>query len=72
MNPDADCYLVRLGWGAAWDPSLPRRGQAGWAEHAAFMDALADDPWANGLLTIKERGALDGVAARDSPGARGA
>jgi uncharacterized protein YciI len=36
----ADYFLVRLARGAAWDHSRPRRNQAGWAEHAAFMDAL--------------------------------
>jgi uncharacterized protein YciI len=29
--------------GPAWDPSLGRREQDGWDEHAAFMDALVDD-----------------------------
>ena len=28
---------------AAWDWSLPMRRQARWDEHAAFMDALAED-----------------------------
>jgi uncharacterized protein len=85
----ADYYLVRLARGASWDQTRPRRSQAGWNEHAAFMDALteegivilggpigegdgedsllivelenqaavrtrlADDPWLNGVLTIK-------------------
>jgi uncharacterized protein YciI len=35
-------YLVERGKGPAWDHSRPRREQAGWDEHAAFMDALAD------------------------------
>jgi len=39
----ASYYLVRLARGAAWDHSVPRRQQAGWAEHAAFMDALVDE-----------------------------
>jgi uncharacterized protein YciI len=35
-------YLaVRRVRGPAWDASSPLRGQAGWAEHAAFMNALA-------------------------------
>jgi hypothetical protein len=29
--------------GPGWDPALPRREQAGWDEHAAFMDALLED-----------------------------
>jgi uncharacterized protein YciI len=84
----ADYYLVELARGPAWDHSRRRREQAGWDEHAAFMDALteegivllggpigegdgentllvvdvdseavirtrlADDPWANDMLTI--------------------
>ena len=26
-----------------WDDSLPMRGQHGWTEHAAFMDALVEE-----------------------------
>jgi hypothetical protein len=29
--------------GPAWDPALPLRDQAGFTEHAAFMDALVTD-----------------------------
>jgi uncharacterized protein YciI len=32
---------VRRARGPAWDPALPMRSQARWAEHAAFMNALA-------------------------------
>lgn len=32
---------VRRIRGRAWDASLPMRAQAQWAEHAAFMNALA-------------------------------
>ncbi len=39
----ADYFLVRLGRGDAWDHSRPRRGLAGWDEHAAFMDSLVDE-----------------------------
>ena len=85
----ADLHLVELERGPAWDYSRGRREQAGWDEHAAFMDALveegfvvlggpigegdgddtllivdaeseaairarlAEDPWADGVLTIK-------------------
>lgn len=85
----ADYYLITQGKGPAWDRSRPRRQQAGWDEHAAFMDALveegvvvlggpvgegdgeevllvvdveseaeirawlADDPWADDMLTIE-------------------
>jgi uncharacterized protein YciI len=36
-----DYYVVMVARGPAWDPSRRRREQAGWDEHAAFMDALA-------------------------------
>ena len=36
-------FLVTRAWGPAWDPARPRRGQDGWDEHAAFMDALVDE-----------------------------
>lgn len=39
----ADYYLVKRGRGGAWDDSRPRREQAGWDEHADFMDALTDE-----------------------------
>ncbi|HEY8681288.1 MAG TPA: YciI family protein [Candidatus Dormibacteraeota bacterium] len=39
----ADYYLVRQARGPAWDHSRLRREQAGWEEHAAFMDALAEE-----------------------------
>jgi uncharacterized protein YciI len=39
----ADYWLVENTKGPAWDDARPRREQAGWDEHAAFMDALAED-----------------------------
>ena len=36
-------FLVRQARGPEWDPSLGRREQAGWDEHAAFIDRLAED-----------------------------
>jgi uncharacterized protein YciI len=39
----ADYYLVEEAKGPAWDHSRRRREQAGWDEHAAFMDRLAAD-----------------------------
>jgi uncharacterized protein YciI len=44
----ADYYLVSLERGPAWDHSRPRRTQAGWDEHAAFMDALTEE----GVVTL--------------------
>jgi uncharacterized protein YciI len=39
----ADYFLVELAKGPAWDHSHGRREQAGWDEHAEFMDAVAED-----------------------------
>jgi uncharacterized protein YciI len=39
----ADYFLVERGKGPAWDHNQGRREQNGWAEHAAFMDALAEE-----------------------------
>jgi uncharacterized protein YciI len=39
----AGYYLVERARGPAWDPSRGRRDQPGWDEHAAFMDALAEE-----------------------------
>jgi uncharacterized protein YciI len=36
-------FAVRLVHGPGWDTSRQTRDQDGWAEHAAFMDALVDD-----------------------------
>jgi uncharacterized protein len=41
-------FLVTEVAGPAWDRSRPRRQQAGWTEHAAFVDALA----AEGLIVL--------------------
>lgn len=35
-------YLVSESHGPAWEQDLPRRLQAGFDEHAAFMDTLVD------------------------------
>jgi uncharacterized protein YciI len=36
-------FLVFRGKGPSWDHSRARRKQAGWEEHAAFMDGLAEE-----------------------------
>ena len=36
-------YLVEQVRGPSWDKSRLRREQAGWDEHAAFMDALTEE-----------------------------
>ncbi|HEY7432413.1 MAG TPA: YciI family protein [Streptosporangiaceae bacterium] len=39
----SDYFLVTQARGPTYDPSRARREQAGWTEHAAFMDALAEE-----------------------------
>ena len=39
----AGYYLVERATGPAWDHARGRREQAGWDEHAAFMDGLAEE-----------------------------
>jgi uncharacterized protein YciI len=36
-------FLVKRAHGPSWDTSRLRREQAGWNEHAAFMDALVEE-----------------------------
>jgi uncharacterized protein YciI len=36
-------FLVRRAKGPSWDHAKLRRQQAGWDEHAAFMDALTEE-----------------------------
>jgi uncharacterized protein YciI len=36
-------FVVRVERGGPWDWSLDMREQAGWDEHAAFMDQLVDE-----------------------------
>jgi hypothetical protein len=36
-------FAVTMVNGPAWDPAVQRREQAGWNEHATFMDRLLDD-----------------------------
>jgi hypothetical protein len=35
-------YVVLRRSGPQWDPAKPLEEQSGWAEHATFMDGLAD------------------------------
>lgn len=39
----ADYHLIEQAKGPGWDHSRGRREQPGWSEHAAFMDALAEE-----------------------------
>lgn len=43
MPGEPSYFAVTRERGPAWDASRPMRQQDGWAEHAAFMDGLADD-----------------------------
>lgn len=36
-------FVVLRRTGPDWDPTRPLEEQAGWDEHAAFMDGLVDD-----------------------------
>jgi uncharacterized protein YciI len=36
-------FAVTMVNGPAWDPAVQRREQAGWDEHATFMDELVAD-----------------------------
>jgi len=49
--------VVRLRSGPQWDPSLPLEEQSGWADHAAFMDALFEEGFVvfGGLLADEFR-----------------
>ncbi len=38
----SDLFLVRQARGPTWDPARGRREQAGWREHAEFIDRLTD------------------------------
>ena len=42
----AGYYLVEEAKGPSWDHSRGRREQAGWDEHAAYMDLLAEEGFA--------------------------
>jgi uncharacterized protein YciI len=42
----AGYFLVEEAKGPEWDHSRARREQAGWDEHAAFMDRLAEEGFA--------------------------
>jgi uncharacterized protein YciI len=56
----ADYFLVEMARGPAWNPSKRRREQAGFDEHAAFMDALTEE----GIVVLGGPvGDIDGEAA---------
>jgi uncharacterized protein len=42
----ADYYLVEEAKGPTWDHARGRREQAGWDDHATFMDELAEEGFA--------------------------
>jgi uncharacterized protein YciI len=53
-------YVVRLRRGGPWDWSRGMRQQAGWDEHARFMEGLVDAKF------ILLGGPLDGEGGRDT------
>jgi hypothetical protein len=57
-------FAVLRSRGPAWDDSRPLEGQTGWAEHAAFMDALFDQRFAALVGPLED--------TRDARRARGA
>ncbi len=69
----AEYFLVRQRRGPAWDPARGRRQQAGWDEHAAFVERLTE---AGRILIGGPLDDVDGeyvalvVAAADEAGAR--
>jgi uncharacterized protein YciI len=71
----ADYYLVERVNGPERDGSLPTREQAGWDEHARFMDRLAEEGFVvlggpvgedagDGALLVVEAGSEEVVRAR--------
>ncbi len=38
-------YVVLTEQGPGWSVGTPMRGQAGWSEHASFMNQLTSDGW---------------------------
>jgi uncharacterized protein YciI len=66
-------FVVTRTPGPAWDRSRPMKEQAAWAEHAAFMNGLADSgfvmlggPVGNGdkILLIVEADSEDAIRTR--------
>jgi uncharacterized protein YciI len=66
-------FIVTREPGPAWDPSRPMKEQAEWAEHAAFMNGLAESgfvvlggPVGNGdrILLIVEADSEDAIRTR--------
>jgi uncharacterized protein YciI len=63
----ADYFLVERGKGPGWDHSRPRREQDGWAEHAAFMDALSEQGFALLVGPIGEGDGDNALLVVDAP-----
>jgi hypothetical protein len=64
----ATYFVVVRRIGPAWDAALPLEEQAGWPEHAAFMDALVDDGFVllGGPLADEQRVVLAVEAASEA------
>jgi uncharacterized protein YciI len=63
----ADYFLVERAKGSAWDHSRLRREQDGWAEHAAFMDALSEQGFVVLAGPIGEGDGDNALLVVDSP-----
>src|SRR4051812_8425990 len=63
----ADYFLVERAKGPAWDHSCLRREQEGWAEHAAFMDALSERGFAVLVGPIGEGDGDNALLVVDAP-----
>ena len=65
-------FAVTRERGPAWDAGRPMRDQPGWDEHAAFMDALAEEGFVvlGGPLGDGEREFLHIVAAESEEAIR--
>lgn len=62
-------WIVVSGAGPAWAPGVAMREQAGWAEHATFMDRLAEDGFVvlGGALGVRGHRAMLVVRGADEP-----
>ena len=63
----AGYFLVERAKGPAWDHSRLRREQDGWAEHAAFMDALSEQGFVVLLGPIGEEDGDNALLVVDAP-----
>jgi uncharacterized protein YciI len=63
-------FVVRLEHAGPWDFAKGLREQAGWDEHAAFMDALVDDGFVVLGGPLSDREILHVIRAEDEGAVR--